>query len=69
MTLTIKAIYENGVLKPKEPLALAEGTEVEAVLHPVDEEYDPFEAVIGTCEGPADGAANHDRYLYGDPPS
>ena len=27
---------------------------------------DPFEAVIGTCEGPPDGAANHDKYIYGD---
>ena len=68
VTLTIKATYQNGVLKPKEPLALAEGTEVEAVLHPVDEDYDPLEAVIGIGDsGRTDGADQHDHYIYGTP--
>ena len=66
MTLTIKATYENGVLKPKEPLTLDEGTEVELIVHPVDEEYDPLEAVIGIgASGRTDGADNHDHYIYG----
>jgi len=69
MTLTIKATYENGVLKPKEPLTLDEGTEVELIVHPVDREYDPFEAVIGIGDGPPDGADHHDKYIYGDPHS
>ena len=68
MPLTIKATYENGVLKPKEPLSLAEGTEVELTLHPTDEEYDPLDAVIGIGNsGRTDGADNHDHYIYGTP--
>ncbi len=66
MSTIIKATYANGVFKPKEPLALDEGAEVELTVHLVSEAEDPFEAVIGTCEGPPDGAANHDKYLYGD---
>ena len=32
MTLTIEAIYENGVLKPKEPLPLKEHEEVRVTI-------------------------------------
>lgn len=70
MTLTLEATYESGQLKFKEPLALAEGTAVRVTITPVDEEYDPLDAVIGICTGgPGDGAANHDKYIYGDPHS
>ena len=47
MTLTIDATYENGVLKPKQPLALAEGAEVRVTLTTADEIDDPLAAVIG----------------------
>jgi len=67
MTLTIDAIYEHGVLKPKQPLMLVEGTEVRVNLTTLDENYDPLEAVIGIGEGPADGADQHDHYIYGTP--
>jgi predicted DNA-binding antitoxin AbrB/MazE fold protein len=66
MTMTIEAIYANGAFRPKQPVHLAEGTQVELTVHTGPGSEDPFEAVIGTCEGPPDGAANHDRYLYGD---
>ncbi len=66
MTMTIEAIYANGAFRPKQPVPLADGTQVELTVHTGQESEDPFEAVIGTCEGPPDGAANHDRYLYGD---
>jgi hypothetical protein len=33
----------------------------------VDEDYDPLEAVIGIGQGPADGADQHDHYIYGTP--
>ncbi len=69
MTLILDAIYENGVLKPKKPLLLAEGTAVRLTVHAAGETEDPFEAVIGTCDGPPDGAASHDKYLYGERPS
>ena len=68
MNLTIKATYENGVLKPKQPLALAEGAEVELIVHSAEEDYDPFEAVIGIGDsGRTDGADQHDHYIYGTP--
>jgi predicted DNA-binding antitoxin AbrB/MazE fold protein len=66
MTLTIEAIFTNGSFRPKQPIPLPEGTQVELTVQVAGELEDPFEAVIGTCDGPADGAANHDKYLYGD---
>ena len=79
MTITVDAVYRNGRLEFKEPVVLADGTPVRVAITPVDKEgtpaeptvqspgtEDPFEAVIGTCDGPADGAANHDNYLYGE---
>ena len=66
MTITIEAIYTNGAFQPKQPVSLAEGTQVELTVRTDKEAEDPFEAVIGTCDGPPDGAANHDKYLYGD---
>jgi predicted DNA-binding antitoxin AbrB/MazE fold protein len=67
MTITVEATYENGVLKPKQPLALIEGTEVRLAISLLDEDYDPLEAVIGICtEGPDISlAARHDELLYG----
>ena len=35
MTTSVKAIYEDGVLKPKSPLELEEHTEVEVLVTPV----------------------------------
>jgi predicted DNA-binding antitoxin AbrB/MazE fold protein len=66
MTITIDAVYANGTFQPKQPLELADGTPVQLTVHTAENADDPFEAVIGTCDGPLDGAANHDRYLYGD---
>jgi len=67
MTTTIKATYVNGVLKPTEPLALAEGTEVELTMTTPTENDDPLAGLIGVfSSGRTDGAANHDKYLYGD---
>jgi predicted DNA-binding antitoxin AbrB/MazE fold protein len=66
MTLTLEAVYENGVLKPKQPLALVEGTEVRLTLSTVNEDDDPLEGVIGIgASGRTDGADSHDRYIYG----
>ena len=68
MILTVKATYENGVLKPKEPLVLAEGTEVQVTIVPTNGDFDPLEGVIGIgSSGRTDGAAQHDHYLYGTP--
>ena len=66
MTITIDAVYANGTFQPKQPVGLAEGTPVQLTVQAAGPDDDPFEAVIGTCDGPPDGAANHDEYLYGD---
>ena len=73
--MTVKAIYENGVFKPMEPVDLREHTEVE-VRVPAEAPAngdDPTgwkaaEALIGFIEtAPADMAERHDQYLYGRP--
>ena len=66
MTINVEAVYANGAFQPKQPVALAEGTEVHLTVRTAGEIEDSFEAVIGTCDGPPDGAAGHDKYLYGD---
>lgn len=66
MTITVEAIYVNGAFQPTQPVALPEGTQVKLTVRADKEAADPFEAVIGSCDGPEDGAASHDRYLYGD---
>jgi predicted DNA-binding antitoxin AbrB/MazE fold protein len=51
MTWNIVAVYEGGVLKPKQPLVLTEGTEVRLSVTPVDKDDDPLGAVIGIGDG------------------
>jgi Protein of unknown function DUF104 len=69
--MTIKAIYEDGVFKPQEPVHLDEHTEVEVsilVEVPLDA-ADPTgwkaaEALIGfVVDAPPDMAEHHDAYL------
>ena len=75
MATAIKAIYEHGVFKPKEPVHLEEHAEVEVLIPtaaPLDED-DPTgwraaEELIGFIKGaPPDMSENHDHYLYGRP--
>lgn len=67
MTISVEATYENGVLKPKQPLTLAEGAEVRLTIRLADEDGDPLDEVIGICtEGPdVSLAEQHDAILYG----
>jgi predicted DNA-binding antitoxin AbrB/MazE fold protein len=67
MPITVEATYRNGVLTPSRPLTLAEGTEVRLTINPLDEDYDPLDAVIGICDDGPDVslAARHDEILYG----
>ena len=67
MTWNIEAVYEKGVLRPKQPLVLMEGTEVRLSITPVDEDHDPLGAVIGIGDGAPDGSEDHDKYIYGKP--
>ena len=70
--MTVKAVYENGVFKPREPIHLDEHTEVEVVIPvaPPGDADDPTgwkaaEALIGFIDdAPADVAERHDDYLY-----
>lgn len=73
--MTVKAIYENGVFKPREPVNLEEHTEVEVLIPaPATTDADDptgwkaAQALIGFIkDAPADMAEQHDRYLYGHP--
>lgn len=75
MTTAVKAIYEDGVLKPKAPLALEEHSEVEVlVLKPVARDADDptgwkaIDSLIGVARGgPSDTSEKHDDELYSHP--
>ncbi len=70
MTTTIKATYVQGVFRPQEPVALPDGAQVELTLTMPTEEGDPLAGLVGIfSSGRTDGAANHDKYIYGDPRS
>jgi predicted DNA-binding antitoxin AbrB/MazE fold protein len=43
MTRKVPAVYEQGVLKPLEPLALPEGQRVTVTVEPVEERLSPDE--------------------------
>lgn len=72
--MTVKAIYENGVFRPKEPVSLPERTEVEVLLPeaaPVDDDdptgWKAADRFVGFIEDAPEGepiAAEHDKYLY-----
>lgn len=73
--MTVKAIYENGVFKPQEPVHLDEHTQVEVLIpSPASPDADDptgwkaAEALIGfIADAPSDMAEHHDQYLYGQP--
>lgn len=68
MTVTVEATFENGQLKLKQPVDFADGTPVRVTITEVNVD-DPLSDVIGACStGRADGAENHDKYLYGKRP-
>jgi predicted DNA-binding antitoxin AbrB/MazE fold protein len=67
VTIQFDAVYQNGVLLPKEPLALPEGIQVRVAIEAPADVADPLAGVIGIADGPAAGDASdrHDDYLYG----
>ncbi|HZU37012.1 MAG TPA: antitoxin family protein [Gemmataceae bacterium] len=74
MAITVEAVYENGVLKPSEPLPLREHEKVRVSVEParlpIWEEIIALTADIPPEElnkPPVDGAAQLDHYLYGAP--
>ncbi|MBI3946897.1 MAG: antitoxin family protein [Armatimonadetes bacterium] len=74
MTTTVDAIYEQGVLRPAQPIALPEGARVQVIViagrtgaaapSPAEILAEIAALPVG---GPADGFAgrDHDRLLYG----
>jgi predicted DNA-binding antitoxin AbrB/MazE fold protein len=57
MTITVEATVVNGLLKPKQPLTLDEGSEVRLTITPLAEDRDPREDVIGICAWPFSSTA------------
>jgi predicted DNA-binding antitoxin AbrB/MazE fold protein len=66
MSIDVEATYENGMLKLDKPVPLSEHARVRLTINPVEGFKDPLEGLIGSCDGPPDGAANHDKYIYGE---
>lgn len=68
MTIYLDAIFQDGVLLPKQPVALPNGTEVRIVIETSAIGSDPLAGVIGIGDGPecGDVAERHDEYLYGE---
>lgn len=76
MSTTIKAVYEDGVFKPKEDVSLDEHVEVEVVIpsrYPARDPEDPtgwkaIRKLIGAGKATApDVSERVDDYLYNDP--
>jgi predicted DNA-binding antitoxin AbrB/MazE fold protein len=76
MTLTVDAIYANGVLKPAQPLPLQEHEKVRVTVELAQRslaEEIAFRSRALPQENldrlPADGASQHDHHIYGTPES
>jgi len=70
MTTTIRAVYEGGTLRLKEPLHLKFGQEIWLTIDDfIDVENDPAFDIssLAIDTGIADLATEHDHYLYGVP--
>jgi len=74
MPITIEAVYENGMLKPAQPLPLKEHEKVRLTVEPVQPSL--AERIVALARElppevldswPTDGASQHDHYLYGAP--
>ena len=74
MPLTVEAVYENGVLKPAQPLPLKEHEQVRVTVEPARPPiWERLAALTADAPPeelaklPTDGASQHDHYLYGTP--
>lgn len=74
MMTTVEAIYEQGVLRLKEPISLAEGAHVEVIVitrEPAQNGIRPAEILSSIASLPLEGRSDefngrdHDRILYG----
>ena len=73
MTVSVEAVYENGVLRLKEPVALEDGAHVEVIVitrEPAPSSATPAEILEEIAALPIEGDAeafsgrDHDRILY-----
>jgi predicted DNA-binding antitoxin AbrB/MazE fold protein len=72
MSKQIQAIYEGGVIRPLEPVALNEGEELDVVLLPRQKQTErhPAEALAEIARLPIEGqqdafsGEDHDQLLY-----
>jgi len=80
MMTSVKAIYEEGLLRLTEPIELEEGAEVDVIViahepengkRPVeDHSWNELAELVNECAidtGVTDLAHQHDHYLYGTP--
>lgn len=75
--MTVRGRIHQGHIIPTDPLPLADGTEVEIDVRPVEPAaqqpetptlYERYKGFIGSVEGlPSDFAAEHDHYIHGTP--
>lgn len=74
MATTVEAIYTGGVLRPTQPLEIAEGTRVEVLVltpRPAAESRTPAEILAAIAALPEEPGAegfsgkDHDEVLYG----
>ena len=76
MTTTLTAVYEGGVLRPEQPLALPEGTLVQVMIltsRPAPSPQRAAELLAEIASMPIEGkpgrfdSRDHDKILYGEP--
>lgn len=69
--MTYRGRVKGGVVVLDSPAVLPEGLEVEVQPRVADAQpktiYERLRSVIGSVEGPADLARNHDHYAHGTP--
>jgi predicted DNA-binding antitoxin AbrB/MazE fold protein len=74
MAITVEAVYEDGVLKPAQPLPLQEHARVSVTVQ--EKQPSLAERIVARAGAlppetldrlPPDGASQHDHYIYGTP--
>ena len=71
MTTQLAAVYEQGVLRPLQPLDWAEGTRVEITVVSATPARTPYEILAAIAALPLEvtreecAGREHDRFLYG----
>jgi predicted DNA-binding antitoxin AbrB/MazE fold protein len=72
MSISVRAIYENGVFRPLQPLTLPEGSQVEVVISADADASSAATMLAEIASLPVDGhgdpftSRDHDRVLYGE---